>query len=173
MRRSRGDGLQEIPDKLLLDTTYLLPLMGVNVRLPRFSTVFKSLIQRTLLFYNPLSLVEAKWIVLHYAKTGKGASLKTRLERYALGLEVLEAYSECLIQTQITSPEVERLADKLLIEAGVRDYFDRMIYATAAHLNLPLLTEDDMLRRLPESHGDIGHPPSMISWEDLLKALGD
>ncbi len=171
MRKSRGDGLQALPDKLLLDTTYLLPLMGVSVRLPRFPTVFKNLIQRTLLFYNPLSLVEAKWIVLHYAKTGKGASLKTRLERYALGLEVLEAYKESLIQTPITSPEVERLADKLLIKASVSDYFDRMIYATAAHLNLPLLTEDDMLRRLSESHGDVSHPPFTISWKDMLKTL--
>ena len=173
MRKNRGDGLQEIPDKLLLDTTYLLPLLGVSVRLPHFSTVFRSLIQRTLLFYNPLSLVEAKWIVLHYAKTGKEANLKTRLERYVLGLEALEAYNESLIPTPITSPEVERLADNLLIKAGVHDYFDRMVYATAAHLNLPLLTEDDMLRRLPGSHGDVSHPPFTISWKDLLKALED
>lgn len=156
-----------------MDTTYLLPLMGVDVRPPRFSTVFKSLIQSTLLFYNPLSLVEAKWIVIHYAKTRKGASLKPRLERYVLGLEVLEVYNESLIQTPITSPEVERLADNLLVKAGVRDYFDRMIYATASHLNLPLLTEDGTLGRLTESHGDVSHPPFTISWRNLLKALED
>ena len=76
-------------------------------------------------------------------------------EANALDLDLLvvphrEAYicqmrDERLGRTELTSPDIEEVADLLLTRAGTADYFDRLIYATAASRGSALLTEDEGL----------------------------
>ena len=117
-------------DELLLDSTYLLPVFGLRVDLTDFPTLFPSLLDSYSVMYNPAALIEAKWIIL---KLGRKTPAKRErlLEAYRAGLRALEP-EERLMQTTLTIPGVEEVADMLLGEHGVKDYFDRLTYATAS-----------------------------------------
>jgi hypothetical protein len=147
--------------ELFLDTTYLLPVFGVSVGLKGFESRFDELLDDYAVFYNPVSLVEAKWIVLKGIReepSKKGALLTS----YRTGLKVLESDGR-LGATSITSDEVEQTADGLH-DAGMKDYFDRMVYATASERGCVLLTEDrDMLKM----KGPKPKPSEVLSWGQL------
>jgi predicted nucleic acid-binding protein len=140
---------------LMLDTTYLLPLFGIDVPLQRYPEVFPKLIAKHEVWYSPLSLVEAKWIILNLVRRDVGKR-EAYLEKYRRGLGVLFAHSR-LRQTELTTPQTEYEADELLRK--VSDYFDRMIYATAKQLGLTLISEDRVLKRLD----------GVISWDELIQ----
>jgi len=55
-------------EELVLDTTYLLPIFGIDMRLKGFGELFPRLLASYAVLYNPVSLVEAKWIVLKLVK---------------------------------------------------------------------------------------------------------
>ena len=152
-------------EELVLDTTYLLPVFGISVGLEGFSELFPRLLARYTVLYNPVSLVEAKWIVLKLAK--KEPHKRDRLlERFRTGLEVL-LRDERLRQTELTNLGIERVADLLLIRASVADYFDRLIYATATSRGSVLLTEDEELARVAQ-RGDLPAPRKVIRWNDVV-----
>lgn len=152
-------------DRLLLDTTYLLPVFGVGVGLRRYEELFPRLLERYFVLYNPVSVVEAKWIVLRLCRREprRRADL---LEAYRRGLRALLG-DERLHQTPLTSPEIEEIADRLLAE--VRDYFDRIIYVTAAHGGAALATEDRELSSI--SRPEIPSPKGIVAWSDLAALL--
>ncbi|PSO07819.1 hypothetical protein B9Q04_08865 [Candidatus Marsarchaeota G2 archaeon BE_D] len=140
---------------LMLDTTYLLPLFGIDVPLQRYPEVFPKLIAKHEVWYSPLSLVEAKWIILKLVRRDVGKR-EAYLEKYRRGLGVLFAHSR-LRQTELTTPQTEYEADELLRK--VSDYFDRMIYATAKQLGSTLISEDRVLKALD----------GVISWDELIQ----
>jgi len=51
-------------DKLVLDTTYLLPLFGIRIKLKDYNKLFPLLLKKYAALYNPISIIEAKWIIL-------------------------------------------------------------------------------------------------------------
>jgi len=140
---------------LMLDTTYLLPLFGIDVPLQRYPEVFPKLIAKHEVWYSPLSLVEAKWIIFKARKErcGKKGGISRKVQE---GFGVLFAHSR-LRQTELTTPQTEYEADELLRK--VSDYFDRMIYATAKQLGLTLISEDRVLKTLD----------GVISWDELIQ----
>jgi PIN domain nuclease of toxin-antitoxin system len=154
-------------DSLLLDTTYLLPLFGIESGLSNFNESFRRLLSNYQLSYNPLSLVEAKWLVLKVAKKKRGR-LQSFLDYYREGIGAL-AKESAIKKTQVTDENVEKLSDSLLTEAGLRDYFDRQIYSTAACSNTLLLTEDERLHKLYKSRA-FQSPAALINWAELLKS---
>jgi len=152
---------------ILLDTSYLLPLFGVSVDLETFNELFPKLLEKFEVLYNPVSLVEGKWIVLKIAF--RQPSLKDRLlKAYRLGLKSLLS-DDRLKQTELTSPEMEEVAD-VLLEKGVRDYFDRVIYATAVVREATLLTEDRELKRLGEAEA-APKPREIRDWYEVRRLL--
>ncbi len=153
--------------KILLDTTYLLPIFRIRVRLERYEEVFPQLLEGYDVLYTPLSLVEAKWVVLSISR-GSHSERERYLEAFRRGLKAL-LHEERLTQTIVTSPEIERVADVLLIKGGIKDYFDRMIYATATFYDAALLTEDERLARLVVEGAP--RPREVLCWRDLLKML--
>ena len=150
-------------DELVLDTTYLLPIFGVSIKLPRFKELFPKILSRYRVLYNPVSIIEAKWIVLGLSRGKQERSLA--LARYRRGLKTL-LLGKRLIQTVLTSPEIEEVADELLIAAGLQDYFDRIIYATAAIRDAILLTEDQELHQAARNSG-LPRPRRVLRWLDL------
>jgi len=152
-------------DSLLLDTTYLLPLFGLESRLPNFDDSFRQLLSDYEVKYNPVSLLEAKWLVLRLARRKK-AQLETFLNYYREGIRVITK-GEPIVQTAFTEEKVEGLSDKLLIEADLRDYFDRQIYSTAACQKYLLLTEDGSLHQLYQSH-TFERPKAVIRWKNII-----
>jgi PIN domain len=131
--------------ELLLDTTFLLPLFGIDNRVPGFAEAFPKLLGERSVLYSPLSLVEAKWVALGLGRREPGLR-EALLGAYRQGLSVLAAESR-LAATPLTDPAIEGVADRLL-QKGVKDYFDRMLCATAVSRGCPLCTEDEDLLSL-------------------------
>ncbi len=157
-------------DKLLLDTTYLLPLVGIDIGLKHYSEIFPKLHYYYELYYTPLSIIEAKWIVIKTIKRLKDKSLKQRLlKEYRNGVDLLQA-SNYYKSTVITNGLIEEIADELL-DKGIKDYFDRMIYATAAYYNAVLLTEDEALRKLYNKRKTILKPNRVIDWNTIISII--
>ncbi|MCD6409787.1 MAG: PIN domain-containing protein [Candidatus Verstraetearchaeota archaeon] len=154
-------------ERLVLDTTYLLPLFGVDVGLKGFAECFPRVLDGFEVWFNPMSLVEAKWIVLRLLRRDPSRR-GVLLLRFRRGLEALKL-DERFRQTVLTSAAVEEVADRLL-EVGVGDYFDRLIYATAVCYDAVLLTEDEELRRTAELDG-APRLKGVVCWEELLKEL--
>jgi len=161
--RRRGEAL----DELLMDTTYLLPVFGVGLKLKNYERKFPEMLNKYSVSYNPVSVVEAKWIILRLLKKKPGKR-ETLLERFRKGLTAL-LNDERITQTALTNPDVEEMADKLL-ELGLNDYFDRMIYATATSHGGILLTEDRELHRLAEEE-NVPRPSKVLKWVDLASSL--
>jgi hypothetical protein len=153
-------------DDLLLDSSYLFPIFGVGLDFRDFTTIFPKLTERYVMKYNPLSLVEAKWYVLRQIKKKKAG--EDLLQSYRRGLLSLER-DQKLESTQVTNEKIEEISDSLLAEYSIQDYFDRLIYSTAAYLGSALMTEDDSLFELfKKSSGDIASPKKIMRWKDLL-----
>jgi len=151
-------------DKVLLDTTYLLPVFGIDVGLQDFSNLFPRLLDKYSVMYNPVSIVEAKRIVLRLSR-GDPSRKELLLKAYRLGLRALLS-DRRLKQTDLTNPDVEEIADELLLKAGVKDYFDRVIFATATQQGAILLTEDEELMKIGLT--GVPRPKEVISWEKLI-----
>ncbi len=111
-----------------------------------FDKAFEKLLDSFSVDYNPASLIEAKWILLKLGRmnTGKREAL---FNAYRTGLKVLVADGR-LKETTLTNDVVETVADELLTKEEVKDYFDRLIYGTAADRGCALLTEDEKLSKL-------------------------
>lgn len=133
---------------LMLDTTYLLPLFGIDVPLQRYPEILPKLITEYVVWYSPLSLVVAKWIVLKLIKREAGKR-EIYLEKYRKGLGVISTDSR-LRQTDLSTPQTEYEADGLIDRES--DYFDRMIFATAKQLGLTLISEDRVLKKTRRSN---------------------
>jgi predicted nucleic acid-binding protein len=155
-------------DELLLDTTYILPLFGLKVNLRDFNANFPMLMSKFLTSYNPIALVESKWIILKLIKKNP-SKREDLLEAYRVGMNTL-MNDHRLRQTMLTDQRTEEIADNLLLEEGLNDYVDRLIYATAAHLNYGLLTEDKDLHRIGRS-GKLDKPKKITNWEKLIQEL--
>ena len=110
-------------DKLVLDTTYLLPIFKIKVKLKYYDSIFPTLTEKYIVLYNPISIIEAKWIVLKLCK--KNPSKKTVfLKAFREGLKAL-THSD-INQTVLTNSTIEETADNLLLKIGIKDYFDRI-----------------------------------------------
>ena len=55
----------------LLDTTYFLPLFGIKIKLKDFENIFPKILSNYKVMYNPISFIEAKWIILKLLKEKK------------------------------------------------------------------------------------------------------
>jgi len=152
--------------KLLLDTTYLLPVFGIGIKLRKFSEVFPKLLSKYSLLYNPVSLVEAKWIIISQSKR-MPSKREMFLRRFRKGLKALLSNAK-FSQTALTNAEIEEIADRLLVEFKIPDYFDRIIYATAVHYNIILLTEDEKLHNIAKSK-HAPKPKGILKWEHIVQ----
>ena len=146
-------------NKILLDTSYILPLFGIDVDIDGIKENFPKVLREFEVYYSPLSLIEAKFILLRLLKDGINL-----LEDYRIGLSSI-LNEDLLKPTPLTNSEIEKVADKLLIDKGLRDYFDRMIYATSVVFQLALVTENRELTELASNYAL--KPPKAYSWRTL------
>jgi len=135
--------------KILLDTTFLLPSFGVKVQgidEDRLIALLKNLRESGVEFaYPKLLLVEL------IAKIGKEA-----LRKGELPPEVLEALEALLLEVdvELVEPNVKHIvtATEMRIH-GHDDIFDNLLYATALHEDMKLVTEDDKLVKFLKDKG--------------------
>ena len=100
-------------EPLLLDTTYLLRVFGIDVGLPKFESELPRVLNEYDVRYNPISLPEAKWISLRMSRGDR----EDFLRRHRAGLSAILT-DKRMTQTQLTNGEIELVADRLLIERG-------------------------------------------------------
>ncbi|RLG78756.1 MAG: hypothetical protein DRO40_13555 [Thermoprotei archaeon] len=158
-------------DKLFLDTTYILPILGVKVELKDYTKYFPQVYSFYETYYSPVSLIEAKWIIIKIIKNLKNIEYRQKLlYEYRSGLNLLINDNK-LRQSTLTNSLIEELADQLW-EFGIKDYFDRMIYATASYYRAILVTEDKQLHRIYEESFKLKfRPKDVINWDELRTRL--
>jgi PIN domain nuclease of toxin-antitoxin system len=150
-------------NRILLDTSYLLPLFGIDVEIDGLKENFPKVLKKFEVYYSPVSLIETKFIILRLLKDGINL-----LEDYRVGLDSILA-EDLFKPTPLTNSEIEEVADRLLIDKGLKDYFDRMIYATAVVFKLALVTEDRKLTEIASNYSL--KPPKVYSWKTLQLKL--
>lgn len=150
-------------EKLLLDTTYLLPVFGIRITVKDYEKGLAGLISSENLFhYSPLSLIESKWILLSLIRRRKLDAQKA-LSRFVFGLKTILESGSGFSPTELTSLEIEGEADSLWA-AGLDDYFDRMLVANAKVSGMTFVTEDEELLTLAEKVG-----VSAKDWATLIE----
>ena len=109
--------------KVLLDTTYILPLLGIEIDIPNLREKIISLAKNFKLMLNSLSILEAKWKILKLAK--KESSV---LESFSEGLLFLTK-GEVFEIIPFYTYEVDLIATTLY--KYHKDYIDCSILASA------------------------------------------
>ncbi len=156
-------------NKILLDTTYILPLLGIRVKqLKGFDVYIERVLDEYEVYYHPVSLIEAKWELIHLKKEiGRDNWIDFAL-RYRQGLNYIYK-SGRLHQLEFTNINVEDEVDNLIVH-GYRDYFDLLIFSTAFIENIALLTEDEELINIPRKlsrYMDM----KVMNWENLVNLI--
>jgi predicted nucleic acid-binding protein len=124
--RSRKNELEKT--KILVDTSFLLPAFGIDVE----EEVYKAIshFRRFDVYYTELEILEAIWKILRIFD-------RTKLYRILLGLESIKrTYKILEIPSKAYLEAIE------IYDRGHKDYIDALLYTTAKHSNIPLLTID-------------------------------
>ncbi len=154
--------------RLLLDTTYLMPLAGIET--DRFgSRDFAELCSAggVELLASPISLVEIKWVII--GKTKGRPDLREQLRRRYRDMLDLVLYGGIVRLTPLLDERIDEEENRLL-DLGIKDYFDRVIFSTAVHYADALLTEDSDLHNLWQNSESYRKLVTLYTWRDF-KAL--
>jgi len=108
---------------ILLDTTYILPLFGIDVKIPGLKERILLMSEKYNLLINSLSILEAKWKVLKLAKKHPNI-----IESFSEGLLFL-THREIFRIIPFYEYDVDLIATELLKFHS--DYFDCSILASA------------------------------------------
>ena len=132
--RSRGE-------RLLLDTSFLLPIMGFKT-LDTVMRAFEKLSLYTL-YYSDISLLEASWKIVKAVKMSE-----EEVSRIVEGVRA--------IRTTMNNIQIDEESFKQAIKMyklGHRDMVDNLLYSSAVLERLKLLTVDMELLNFIEEHG--------------------
>jgi len=125
--------------KVLFDTSYILPTLGISVG-KTIEEHINTLTQIGIeVYYSRLSILESLWVA---ARTIKDGTFDP--ERFKLGLRSIidgGRYKRVEEDTQIFTEALN------LYRLGHKGMIDNILYASAARLNLRLLTSDRELEK--------------------------
>ncbi|WP_276813615.1 PIN domain-containing protein [Desulfurococcus amylolyticus] len=143
--------------RILVDTTFLLPAMGVEVEEEAMKVI--PLFRRLEVHYLEVALLEALWKVLRVVP-------RRELNRVRLGIEAIRATYKVL------TPPPEAYVNAIKIyDEDHRDYIDALHYETARATGTPWLTIDYEFKEFLEKKG---YPVEGITLtpDNLWKVLG-
>jgi predicted nucleic acid-binding protein len=128
-------------DKLLLDTSFLLPILGFKTS-DRIMKAFTKLRNHTI-YYSDLSLLEALWKIVKKIK-----GINEEIERIREGIvAIMNTFNHVMINEDSIEYAVK------MYMLGHRDMIDNLLYATALSNNMRLLTVDKELIEFIEKQG--------------------
>jgi len=133
-RRSSQD------NKLLLDTSFLLPILGFETS-DRVMRAFCKLSSYEL-YYNDVSILEALWKIVKVVK-----GVEEELSRIVEGITAIR---ETMKYAAIDGKAVENAV--YMYKLGHKDMVDNLLYSVAVSRNLKLLTIDKDLVEFLEKH---------------------
>jgi len=132
-------------NKLLLDTSYLLPFVGIEV-LGVKEEICSEILKREL--YYPSSLIpELSGVIIKEAK-------KNGLDE--VPEEVINAFNTIVFGKDVHIILSEGIDLKIayeLIKLGWRDLFDALLYATAMRIEMQVLSLDKQFKGFLKDHG--------------------
>jgi hypothetical protein len=133
--------------EILLDTSFLLPTLGIATDAPVARALAEAADRRHKLHYSRLSLLEASWVFSRVAERGSDSgSNRVAFDRGIRSVVHSGRYSEV-----VEPPEAYSGALKLR-SLGHRDLVDCLLYLDSVHYGLRLLTLDSELRHFLARH---------------------
>ena len=131
--------------KLLLDSTYLLPIVGVEVEGIEEALIFLKRLrdeEKAEYYYTPFNLFEI---------IGKLSRLNYDVNRVTIGLTAIEE------EFKLIQPTRQAYLKALTLRAkGYRDFIDLLLYTTSQTSDIIFLTRDyTLIKFLKENHEDI------------------
>jgi len=145
--------------KLLLDSTYLLPILGVEIEgVDRVLVILKKLREQVKAeyYYTPFSLLEI---------LGKLSKMSYDRERVARGLVSIEE------SFRVVYPTTDGYLKALELKAkGFKDLIDLLLYTTALTRKLLFLSRDKQLIAFLEEHKEDTN--CIVYEEEFLERYG-
>ena len=129
----------EAVPRILLDTSFLLPTLGISVSGITPEAISNLAEAQTGIYYSRFSILESLWVAARTIKDGTSDG-----ESFRLGLRsIMEGgrYARVEEDSEIFSEAFK------LHTLGHKDMIDNILYASAARLGLLLLTVDDDLKK--------------------------
>jgi PIN domain nuclease of toxin-antitoxin system len=131
--------------KVLLDTTFILPSLGIDVGEEVLKGLSKLAQIKVNIYFSRFSILETLWIA---ARLSKSPNFNTEI--FKLGLRsILEGKRYMKVEE---SSEILNEALRLYM-LGHKDMIDNILYATSTNLNLKLLTLDKELKEFIHEKG--------------------
>jgi len=125
--------------KVLLDTSLLLPTLGIEVE--KADKILKRLRDHEL-YYSDFSILECLWVVNSLKKKGK-----FDYDSFESGIKsILECYAKADINAEIVLKAFE------IYEMGHKDIIDCLLYSTALHNNMKFASLDDELKKFVKNN---------------------
>ena len=138
--KNKEDRLQ-----ILLDTSFLLPSLGIDVGQQVYESLKELNENDTEIFYSRFNILESVWVVIRLIKEGKFDS-----SRFNLGLKSIidgDRYKPVEEDSSIFTKVVQ------FYQLGHQDIIDNILYASSLTHNLKFLTLDTKLKRFIEQTG--------------------
>jgi len=136
---------------ILLDTTFLLPTLGIDVGKEVEASIKKLSEIGVEMYYSRFSILEALWVAGNLMK-----NKSFDMERFNLGLRSIirgGRYKKVEEDSKVFKDALE------LYAMGHKDIIDNLLYASSVNLNLKLLTLDVEFR---EFIGDKGLKDTLL-----------
>ncbi|MFP3951389.1 MAG: PIN domain-containing protein [Candidatus Bathyarchaeia archaeon] len=130
--------------KVLLDTSFLLPSLGVDVGEDVAKGLNMLVDSDAEIYYSQFSILEALWVVIGLIKDGTFNS-----DMFSLGLRSItegNRYKEAHTDSHTFNEGLK------LYRLGHEDIIDNILYATSVSHDLKFLTLDGELQRFIEEH---------------------
>ena len=131
--------------KILLDTSFLLPTLGIEVEREVVQTLSKFDHEQTQLFYSEWSLLESSWVAIRLMRQKKFEEPVYR--RGLLSITRTHVYSTITID-----PE-DYLTALKFFQRGHLDMIDNLLYAAALRERCKFLTIDEEFSRFITKNG--------------------
>ena len=125
------------PLKVLVDTTFLLPTLGIDVGKQTTRVLRKLAEVEAEIYYSPFSLLESLWVMSRNVKNST-----FDIEQFSQGLRSIMDSGRYLRLNE--SAEVYREAMRLYT-LGHADLIDNILYSSSVHFGIRFLTLDRML----------------------------
>ncbi|MBS7612312.1 PIN domain-containing protein [Candidatus Bathyarchaeota archaeon] len=131
--------------KVLLDTSFLLPTLGIDVSREVLECLKRLVEEEVELYYSKFSILESLWIAIRLAK-----DRNLDMERFNEGLRSIVNGGRYMRVEE--SSEVFNEALRLYM-LGHKDMIDNILYATSSSLDFRLLTLDGELKEFIRGKG--------------------
>jgi len=142
--------------RLLVDTSFLLPAMGIETEEEVMEAIKD--FRMAEVHYLEASILEAMWKIVKVVPPDK-------IDRVSEGIRaIMETYN------QVTPPPEAYIEAYELYREGHKDYIDNLLYAASKRLNLHLLTID---REFIDFLKEKGHDVSNIAMPGRMRQAGE